>query len=54
MYNGYCTVCPQKCHWSSHSNVPYVIEIYLHTEKRTLENLKKRFVDAKSNLALSD
>jgi len=46
MVNGKCTVCPQKCDWSSHSNLPFIFEYYIHTEKRTKEDLKKRFVDA--------
>ncbi len=24
--NGYCVKCPRKCHWSEHSNVPYILK----------------------------
>ena len=52
--NGYCTVCPKKCRWQEHVNVPYVIK---HTEievEETVEELKKKYYDGKKNLSLSE
>ena len=43
-----CTICPKKCHWSQHSNVPYVFEYYKKMETRTSADLKKRYDSAKS------
>lgn len=38
-----CSVCPKKCHWSSHSNVPYVIELNEEERWGTYEELKEKF-----------
>ena len=48
MKDGYCTACPQKCHWQSHSNTPYYFEYYDENEDRTYDDLKKRYETAKS------
>ena len=48
MTNGYCTACPDKCHWHSHSNTPYYFEYYDAFENRTSDILKKRYETAKS------
>ena len=37
-----CTVCPQKCHWSDHLTVPYMIEYYTKQETCTSDDLKRR------------
>lgn len=43
MSGDHCTVCPQKCHWSKHQNNSFRFETYTVKEKRTLEDLKKKF-----------
>ena len=47
MKRDYCTVCPKRCHWSQHSNVPYIIEYYQDMETRTSDDLKRRYDSAK-------
>lgn len=49
--SGKCTVCPKKCHYSSHKNAPYRIEIKMVKEKTTLKHLEQKFYDSKSNLS---
>ena len=49
MTNGYCTVCPQKCHWQKHANLPYRFEYYTENEVRTDHNLKKQHESAKTS-----
>ena len=52
--NGYCTVCPQKCHWTLHENVPYVFkEIEIEIEK-TDEEFKSKYFDSQKQLSLSE
>ena len=48
MKGGHCTVCPGKCHWSQHVNDRYCFEVQERTEKRTVEDLRKKYHDAKS------
>ena len=43
-----CTVCTGKCHWSQHVNDQYRIQWRKRTEMRTVEDLKKKYYDAKS------
>ena len=49
MRYGYCTVCPNKCRWKKHSNTPYYFEYYYEYEKRTYDDLKKRYDTAQSS-----
>ena len=49
MRYGNCTVCPNKCHWEKHSNTPYYFEYYYEYEKRTYDDLKKRYDTAQSS-----
>ena len=46
--NGYCTVCPGKCTWQIHANLPYIFEQYTETETRTYQNLKERYETAQT------
>lgn len=46
--SGSCTVCPNHCFWSEHSNLPYVFEYETVMEIRTSEDLKKKYDAAKS------
>jgi len=27
MSNGNCTICPKKCHWKDHKNIPYIYTV---------------------------
>ncbi|XP_058873353.1 uncharacterized protein LOC117967698 [Acipenser ruthenus] len=44
---GFCTVCPGKCAWSVHFNQKYRWVYETTKEKRTYENLKKQYDEAK-------
>lgn len=46
--DGYCNVCPKKCYWEMHSNVPYVIEFVDQTETTTAQDLYRKYHDAQS------
>ena len=41
--NGNCRICTQHCHWSEHKNLPYIIRYKNEIEKRTSEDLKKKY-----------
>ena len=41
-----CRICSQHCHWSMHSNQPYVYIIKIQTVNKTADDLKKRYEDA--------
>ncbi|XP_071346400.1 uncharacterized protein [Trachinotus anak] len=43
MKNGNCTVCPGKCVWSDHFNMTYRWETKRVKEKRTYQELKKKY-----------
>ena len=49
--DGKCRICPRKCSWSEHKNLPYVIEYKVVLETRTAENLKKKYHKAVQNKA---
>ena len=46
MRNGYCTVCPGRCHWSEHQNLPYLLEWYMEEQEKTLDDLKAKYDEA--------
>ena len=48
MKDDYCTICTGKCHWTEHVNDRYRIKWRKRTVKRTMEDLKKKYYDAKS------
>ena len=52
--NGDCTVCPGKCNWICHKNLPYTVEFYTEKEQQTVADLKKRYYDAKNKQSASD
>ena len=52
--NGYCTVCPKKCRWQEHVNVPYIIKHEEIEVEETVEELKKKYYDSTNKLSLSD
>jgi hypothetical protein len=47
MRNGDCTVCPTKCHWTKHKNLPYVCKMKRVTVTKTAADLKARYEEAK-------
>ena len=48
MKNGYCRVCPGKCHYSQHDSFPFVY-VYKEVEKVvTDEDLKRKYVKSSS------
>ena len=48
MKDGNCTICPQKCPWNRHSNIPFRFDYYTTTERRTYDNLKQSYETAKT------
>ena len=52
--DGNCTVCPGKCYWDGHKNVPYVIKYTEIEDEVTVEELRKKYYDNQSKLSLSD
>ena len=51
MKNGICTVCPNKCEYTHHSDNEYYYEYTTKKVKRTLEELKNTYVGANKNLS---
>lgn len=47
--NSKCTVCPDKCIWNSHVNNTHRFEFYQETENRTVEDMMKRYQQAKKD-----
>ena len=47
MSGGFCTVCPGKCHWSKHTNQPYIYRVKRVTVNKCAEELRKKYQDAK-------
>jgi hypothetical protein len=43
---GDCKVCPQKCHWDIHKNVPYICKIIMEEVTKTDEDLRKKYLKA--------
>ncbi len=41
--NGYCTVCANKCHWTSHSNTPFRYVNKTIIENKTSQELKQKY-----------
>ncbi|KAL4453144.1 hypothetical protein ABPG74_015375 [Tetrahymena malaccensis] len=52
--DGYCTVCPNKCYWTKHFNLPFKYEYYYVEELRNYEDLKKRYYEAQNGKNISD
>jgi len=44
--SGKCRICPRKCVWSEHKNLPYLIEYKTVIETRTIEDLKRKYLKA--------
>ena len=43
-----CRICPNKCNWSLHKNIPYIIKYYSAKKTITLEELKNKYDNSKS------
>jgi len=54
MSDGNCTRCPKKCHWSAHQNLPYYLTWSTVKENRTADDLKGRYVKAKSDISAKE
>ena len=48
MSDGYCTVCPRKCVWSSHKNQPYVYRVKRSTVTKCAEELRLKYNKTKT------
>ncbi|XP_055335079.1 uncharacterized protein LOC129586096 [Paramacrobiotus metropolitanus] len=46
MYNGYCCVCPETCHWAKHYSSRYCMETGTKKVTRTREDMKKAYFGA--------
>jgi hypothetical protein len=38
-----CRICPSKCKWSDHSNLPYILEYSVKEEIKTSEELMNQY-----------
>ena len=51
----FCRVCPGKCFWREHKNLPYLIEFESVVETRTSEDLRRKYETAqKGKLKVKD
>ena len=48
-WNGYCKVCPNKCIWSEHKNLPYLIHLEKKKVVKTYEQTKEKYMSAKKD-----
>uniref|UniRef100_A0A914WR12 Septin-type G domain-containing protein n=1 Tax=Plectus sambesii TaxID=2011161 RepID=A0A914WR12_9BILA len=54
MTNGKCRICPLKCEWNFHKNLPYIIARIPLTIRKTSEDLKQKYEQAVSNKELAE
>ena len=47
--NNYCIKCKNKCHWTKQKNRPYYYLDYMAEEVVTLDEIKKKYRDTKSD-----
>lgn len=48
---GQCIYCPNKCDWTKHKNTPFFYETYEEEKEVTYEELKKKYLTSKSEIA---
>ena len=48
--NGYCTVCPQNCHWSMHRNKICIHSVKIHKVTKTDYDLREKYEDTKNKI----
>ena len=46
---GYCKVCPNKCIWSQHKNLPYLIHLETKKIVKTYEQTKAKYMSAQKD-----
>ena len=51
--SGYCNQCPGKCYWDLHKNTPYKIVYKTKQVETTVEELKNKYTNAKSQLSVA-
>ncbi len=51
MTDGFCTVCPNKCEWMKHSNLPFIYEYYEEMVTKRSQDLYNNYIDAQSKLS---
>ena len=49
--NGYCKICPGKCYWTYHKNLPYIFKHTEIIEEKNFEELKRKYYDYKNQLS---
>uniref|UniRef100_A0A8C5MFZ2 Septin-type G domain-containing protein n=1 Tax=Leptobrachium leishanense TaxID=445787 RepID=A0A8C5MFZ2_9ANUR len=54
MTNGYCRVCPKRCIWNVHFNQKYKWRYEKRKEKRTYEDIKKNFEEARGEVMTTE
>uniref|UniRef100_A0A914VP29 Fibronectin type-III domain-containing protein n=1 Tax=Plectus sambesii TaxID=2011161 RepID=A0A914VP29_9BILA len=54
MTDGKCRICPLKCEWNFHKNLPYIIARIPLTMRKTNEDLKRKYEQAVSNKELAE
>ncbi|KAE9547480.1 hypothetical protein FO519_009307, partial [Halicephalobus sp. NKZ332] len=54
MENGSCIICSNKCHWDKHVNNKYSYAHYFAQKEVTIENMKRKYEEANSELSLKE
>ena len=49
MKRGYCTMCPNRCHWSQHKSESFIYDLRQEKVYKTADALKKRYENATGN-----
>ena len=51
---GYCRICPDKCHWSSHKNNDFYYEPKTVLIKKTYSEMQAKYKDAQGKMSQSE
>ena len=51
---GYCTKCPNKCHWQQHADTPYIFEIASVMVKKILPEKRQKYLETCHVLTLKE
>lgn len=49
--SGYCTVCPQQCHWSRHRNNDFYYKLQIVKVKKTYSEMQAKYKDAQGKMS---
>ena len=49
--DGYCTVCPGKCHYTDHTNANFYYKLVKKEYESHIDHLKSNFDSAKNDLS---